>query len=43
MCGGLKGTNFNSFHFGEGMVLLKYLFVTVSTLRECGGLESTDF
>ena len=34
---------FNSFRFGEGIVLLKNLFFTVSTLRECGGLESTDF
>ena len=33
---------FNSFHFGEGGAL-KNLFLTVSTLRECGGLESTDF
>ena len=42
-CGGLERTDFNSFHFGEGMVLLKNLFLTVSTLRGCGGLESTDF
>ena len=39
----LKELIFNSFHFGEGMVLLKNLFLTVSTLRECGGLESTEF
>ena len=39
----LKTLIFNSLHFGEGMVLLKNLFLTVSTLRECGGLESTDF
>ena len=39
----LKGLIFNNFHFGEGMVLLKNLFLAVSTLRECGGLESTDF
>ena len=39
----LKELIFNSFYFGEGVGLLKNLFLTVSTLRECGGLESTDF
>ena len=39
----LKELIFNSFYFGEGVALLKKLFLTVSTLRECGGLESTDF
>ena len=34
---------FNSFYFGEDVVLLKNLLLTVSTLRGCGGLESTDF
>ena len=39
----LKELIFNSFYFGEGVVLLKNLFLTVSTFRKCGGLESTDF
>ena len=39
----LKTLIFNSLHFGEGMVLLKNLFLTVSILGGCGGLESTEF
>ena len=35
----LKKLIFNSFYFGEGVGLLKNLFLTVSTLRGCGGLE----
>ena len=27
----------------EGVVVLKELILTVSTLRGCGGLETTDF
>ena len=34
---------FNSFHFGEGVVLLKNLFLTVSTLKECGDHKRTEF
>ena len=32
----LKKLIFNSFYFGGGVRLLKNLFLTVSTLRECG-------
>ena len=38
----LKKLIFNSFYFGEGVVVLKNLFLTVSTLRGCGGLDRTD-
>ena len=38
----LKKLIFNSFYFGEGVGLLKNLFLTVSTLRGCGGLDRTD-
>ena len=33
----------NSFYFGEVVVHLKNLFLTVSNLGECGGLDRTDF
>ena len=39
----LKKTEFNSFYFGEGVVVLKVLDLTVSTLGRCGSLERTDF
>ena len=39
----LKKLIFNSFYFGEVLGLLKNLYLTVSTLRECSGLERTDF
>ena len=42
-CGGLERTDFNSFYFGEGVVVLKELILIVSTFRGCGGLERTDF
>ena len=32
-----------SFYFGKGVVVLKELIFTVSTLGGCGGLERTDF
>ena len=38
----LKEVIFNSFYFG-GVVVLKELILTVSTLGGCGGLERTDF
>ena len=39
----LKELNFNSFHFGRAVVVLKELNFTVSTLGGCGGLERTHF
>ena len=41
--GGLKGTDFNSFHFGRVWCSWKNRFLTVSTLAGCSGLERTDF
>ena len=38
----LKELIFNSFYF-EGVVVLKELILTVSTLRRCGGPERTHF
>ena len=34
---------FNSFLLCEGVVVLKELILTVSTLGGCGGLESIEF
>ena len=39
----LKELIFNSFYLQEGVVVLKELILTVSTLGGCGGLERTDF
>ena len=39
----LKEVIFNSFYIWEGVVVLKELILTVSTLGGCGGLERTDF
>ena len=39
----LKEVIFNSFYIWEGVVVLKELILTVSTLGRCGGLERTDF
>ena len=39
----LKELIFNSFYFWEGVVVLKELIFTVSTLGGCGVLERTDF
>ena len=36
----LKELIFNSFYFGEGVVVLKELILTVCTLGRSGGLES---
>ena len=41
--GSLERTDFNSFYFGEGVMVLKELILTVSTLGRCGGLESRGF
>ena len=42
MFGSLERTDFNSFYFAEGVVVLKKLNLTVSTLGRCGGLERPD-
>ena len=42
-CGGLERTDFEQFLLWEGVVVLKELIFTVSTLGGCGGLERTDF
>ena len=34
---------FNSFNFGEGVVVLTELILTVFTLGGCGGLQSIEF
>ena len=39
----LKELIFNSFLFLEGVVVLKELIFTVSTLEGCGGLERSNF
>ena len=39
----LKELIFNKFLHLEGVVVLKELILTVSTLGMCGGLERTDF
>ena len=39
----LKELIFNIFYFDDGVVVLKELILTVSTLGGCGGLESTEF
>ena len=39
----LKELIFNSFYFGQGVVVLKELILTVLTLGGCDGLERTDF
>ena len=39
----LKEVIFNSFYIWEGVVVLKELILTVSTLGGCGGLERSDF
>ena len=39
----LKELIFNSFYFGRGVVVLKALISTVSTLGGCGSLERTEF
>ena len=49
--GALEKTEFNSFYFAEGVVVLKGTDLTVSTLGRCGrvltvgcgSLETTDF
>ena len=38
----LKELIFNIFYF-DGVVVLKELILTVSTLGGCGGLERTEF
>ena len=42
-CGGLERTDFEQFLIWKGVVVLKELILTVSTLGGCGGLERTDF
>ena len=37
--GGLKRTDFNSFLLWEGVVVLKVMHLSVSTLGRCGSLE----
>ena len=39
----LKELIFNIFYFGDGVVVLKEMILTVSTLGGCGGLESIEF
>ena len=39
----LKELNFNTFYFERVWSVLKELILTISTLRQCGGLERTDF
>ena len=39
----LKELIFNSFYFWEGVVVLKEVILTVSTLERCGGLDSKNF
>ena len=39
----LKELIFNSFYFGQGVVVLKELLLTLSNLRGCDDLERTDF
>ena len=39
----LKELIFNSFYFGEEVVVLKELILTVSTLGGSGGVDRTDF
>ena len=41
-CGDLERTDFNSFYFG-GMVVLKELILTLSTMGRCGDLVRTNF
>ena len=36
-------TDFNSFYFGRGFVVLKGLILTVSTLQGFGGHKSIEF
>ena len=42
-CGGLERTDFSQFLLWEGVVVLKELIFTVSTLGGCAGLEGTYF
>ena len=39
----LKELIFDSFYVWKGVVVLKELIFTVSTLEGCGGPERTDF
>ena len=39
----LKELILNSFYFGTGVVVLKELILTLSTLGGCGYLEGNDF
>ena len=39
----LKELIFNSFYFGQDVVVLKELILTVCTLGGCGGLERANF
>ena len=38
-----KELSFNSFYFGQDVVVFKELILTVSTLGRCGSLQRTDF
>ena len=42
-CGGLKRTDFSQFLYWQGVVNLKDLIFTVSSLGGCGVLDRTDF
>ena len=42
-CGGLERIDFLQFLLTEGVVVLKELILTVSTLGGCGGLERMIF
>ena len=42
-CGGLDRIDFLQFLLTEGVVVLKELILTVSTMGGCGGLERIDF
>ena len=43
-CGGLEGTDIqHGFYFMRGVVVMKELMLTISTLGGCGGLESIEF
>ena len=39
----LKELIFNSFYFGDGVVVLKELIFNSFYFGRCGGLERTDF
>ena len=42
-CGGTERTNFYQFLLWKGVVVLKELILTVSTIGGCDGPERTDF